>query len=156
MEDRERTGSPLRTQTQYRRTLGEEPTGPRLTAGPVFDRCIEAAICNKSAAHTMKLWKIAQGLAVNRIFRCLRGVTRYQPRQFGVSAAGTEDADRPQRRRRRKLRQVAAARKAGQGREVFVKNAKREAWREGTTRGSSVSPRRISSTMFILDGREAH
>jgi hypothetical protein len=32
----ERTGSSLRTQTQYKRTLGEEPAGPSLTAGSHF------------------------------------------------------------------------------------------------------------------------
>jgi hypothetical protein len=56
---RETTGSPLRTQTQYKRTLGEEPAGPRLAAGPDFDCCIKAPIRNNSATPAMSLWKIA-------------------------------------------------------------------------------------------------
>jgi hypothetical protein len=61
-EGKETTGSPLRTQTQYIRTLGEEPAGPTLPQVPGFDRCIKAAICNKSATRAMRLWKITQGL----------------------------------------------------------------------------------------------
>jgi hypothetical protein len=50
---REKTGSPLRTQTLYKRTLGEEPAGPRLYAGLVFDRCIQAAGWYKYAMRAM-------------------------------------------------------------------------------------------------------
>ena len=50
----EGTGSPLRTQTRYERTLGEEPARPRLTAGRAFSTVArgQSRHCGVSAAGT--------------------------------------------------------------------------------------------------------
>jgi hypothetical protein len=57
----ETTGSPLRTQTRYKRTPGEEPAGPRLAAGLGFDCCIKAPMRNNSATLAMSLWENCVG-----------------------------------------------------------------------------------------------
>ena len=82
---RETTGSSLRTQTPYKRTLSEEPAGPRLAASYGFDRCIKAPIRNNSATHAMDLWKISQGLRGERNFlRSTSGAPRDQSRHCGL------------------------------------------------------------------------
>ena len=154
MEDREGTGSPLRTQTQYRRTLGEEPVGPRLTAGPVFDRCIEAAICNKSAARAINLWKMAQALRGEPNFQVL--VRHDEVLAPTVRGLVPPDLKPPIARRAASTRENFAL-KGGMLTMAAMSLSGTKGMAEKTQRGeqSGLCPSSHSSTTIMLDGRGA-
>jgi hypothetical protein len=76
----------------------KSPPGRTLAADPSIDRCIKAAICNKSAAHAMHLWRITQGLHDEGNFSRARVGHREIIRAFRLVAA-PQRADVPHRAR---------------------------------------------------------